>query len=80
MTDEHLFTRLEMWVSEEEDGKLGIRYDYSLPKIEDELTVQLYRILIETLCNEISSLEGAENLLDMDLVINNGEDDGELGV
>ena len=66
MDDDCLFVRLEMWL-EKEDGEIkGVSYNYSLPKIDNELTVELYKLLIETLCNEISTLEGAENLLSLE--------------
>lgn len=62
---ERLFVRLEMWVKEGEDGNAEVRYDYSLPKIDSDMIIKLYQLLIETLCDEISSLDGAEKLLNL---------------
>ena len=74
-TREHLFVKLEMWVKEEEDGGVtGVRYNYSLPKVDSDMVVELYQLLIETLCNEISTLEGAERLLNMDTEVDYEDD------
>jgi hypothetical protein len=62
---EHLFIRLEMWVEEGEDGDpCGVRYAYTLPSIDSELIIDLYSMFIESFCNELAKLSGAEKVLE----------------
>ena len=78
-TKEELFVKLEMWVKEGEDGGVtGVRYNYSLPKVDSDMVVELYQLLIETLCNEISTLEGSERLLNMDIEVDYEDDDATI--
>ena len=64
MSKEQLFVKLRMWAEIDDDGGIAeVRYKYTLPKIDSDLVVELYRMFFETLCDEISTLEGVEKLL-----------------
>ncbi len=64
MAKEELFLKLRLWAEIDDVGSIaGVRYKYKLPKMDSDLVVELYRIFFETLCEEMSTLEGLENLL-----------------
>jgi hypothetical protein len=64
MNKEELFIQVKMWVEKDEDDEVvKVRLKSKLPQIDSELVVELYRIFFEGLCDEISTLDGAEHLV-----------------
>ena len=60
---EELFVKLRMWAEIDDDGSIAnVRYKYKLPKIDSDLVIELYGIFLNTLCGQLASLEGSENL------------------
>ena len=54
-----------LWVEDfdEEGEPKEVKYSYEFPVIENETTIELYKLFLETICLEVAKLDGATNIL-----------------